>query len=254
MMLNNRAFSLVELSVTLIIIGLLAVGIVAGSRLLNTTALNKDISNLEKYKTSVVSFISTYRQYPGDFAKAAQFFGNNCLGDNGGSDICSGDGDGLIESPAEFSKFWLHLKAANIVNPEFTISSSSTPTDEDIFPKTNYDNYGRYAAHHYSSFSRKSGSSLDIAVAERNYLVVGGLDIAADVSNMPLLGNLLPKDALRYDKKIDDAHPSEGNLIAFIGSNYAPLGVSGSCLTDLATYANYENSKTCVLAYKLDRF
>ena len=66
-LLNKRSgFSLIELSVVLIIIGLLVTTITSGTSLINTAKIKSRINDFEKIKTSFHIFWSTRGKYPGD--------------------------------------------------------------------------------------------------------------------------------------------------------------------------------------------
>lgn len=71
---RTRAFTLIELSISIIIIGLLIGGITAGSSLVKTAAVRSIISEYETFQTAIVNFKSQYGALPGDFSKASNFW------------------------------------------------------------------------------------------------------------------------------------------------------------------------------------
>ena len=106
----RKAFSLIELSVVIIIIGLLTASVTAGIGVIKSAKTRALVSDLKEYETSYYGFFSTYSGYPGDISNAAYFW----------STATNGDGDGSIEyetgeSTDEFANAWVHLALAGFV-------------------------------------------------------------------------------------------------------------------------------------------
>jgi prepilin-type N-terminal cleavage/methylation domain-containing protein len=88
-------FNLIELSIVLVIIGLIVGGILVGRDLISAAAVRAQISQIEKYNQAVNTFRSKYGYLPGDipdpyasqfgFQSRFYFLGN-------------GDGNGVIQS------------------------------------------------------------------------------------------------------------------------------------------------------------
>ena len=64
---NIHAFSLIELSIVLIIIGLLVAGITGGASLIESAKVKAFYDSLNQYKQAVYTFYSTHDRLPGDF-------------------------------------------------------------------------------------------------------------------------------------------------------------------------------------------
>lgn len=58
--MNNKGFSLAELSIVLIIIGLIIAGISSGSKIIEQNKIRSIISDVDKYKIAVSTFKLTY--------------------------------------------------------------------------------------------------------------------------------------------------------------------------------------------------
>lgn len=65
---NNKGFTLLELSIVLIIIGLLVAGITAGSSLLRAAKIRAVINESVTYRTAYNAFFSLYNRVPGSDA------------------------------------------------------------------------------------------------------------------------------------------------------------------------------------------
>ena len=106
---RRSGFTLIELSIVLVIIGLLVGGILVGQDLIRAAGAHAQISQIEKYNSAVNTFYGKYGAMPGDInANTASQFGFtprgttlSCglSGDNCGGSICpgQGDGNGLLE-------------------------------------------------------------------------------------------------------------------------------------------------------------
>src|SRR6185369_14283711 len=89
-----RGFTLIEMSIVLVIIGLVVGGVLAGQDLIRTTTLNAVVSEKTKLSIAVVTFRNKYGSLPGDSPGAVQMWGNwqgnatdnytaTCYGNNG---------------------------------------------------------------------------------------------------------------------------------------------------------------------------
>jgi|GEM_PF-1037087 len=92
---NDSGFTLIELSIVLVIIGLITGGILLGNDLINAATIRQQISQIEKLRVSTSTFRVKYGYMPGDILSnvATQYGFANGDGSPG-----QGDGNGLIES------------------------------------------------------------------------------------------------------------------------------------------------------------
>src|ERR1700756_2788750 len=90
----KSGFTLIEMSIVLVIIGLIIGGILTGQDLINAAAIRAQISQIEKYNTAVNTFYGKYGYLPGDIPDPqASSFGFSPRGTLTGQ----GDGNGIIE-------------------------------------------------------------------------------------------------------------------------------------------------------------
>jgi len=82
----RKGFTLIELSIVLVIIGLIVGGVLVGRDLIAAAKLRKDISTMEQLNTAVNTFRNKYNCLPGDCANATTFL----------SGAVNGNGDGVI--------------------------------------------------------------------------------------------------------------------------------------------------------------
>ena len=126
---QKSGFTLIELSVVLVVIGLLVGGVLTGQDLIKSAEARAEITQIEKYNTAVNTFQAKYDALPGDMnQRTASAFGFASRGTACGSSTCPGEGDGngVIEglqwgntacgtctTAGETVMFWSDLTYAN---------------------------------------------------------------------------------------------------------------------------------------------
>lgn len=255
---TNAAFSLVELSIVLVILGLLTGGILAGQSLIRAAELRAVSTEYSRYVTATQSFRDKYFALPGDMTNATVFWGPsaNCPGSSsqGTTDgtTCNGDGNGLVDfrgpytSPTanETLRYWQHLGSAGLIEGQyngvtadasgyyFGVSAANSPKSKlsngywSIFQGDN--TAGAFA-----------GGMFNIRYI--NNFLLGGLS-GTSWNSTPLLK---PEEAWNIDTKIDDGKPGTGKIISSWGGNCTDA-TSGAVLT--AFYALTQNGTNCILA------
>jgi len=129
---KKSGFTLLELSIVLVIIGLIVGGILVGQDMIKAAEVRATISQIEKYNSAVNTFRSKFNAIPGDIPRAnAANFGMLQL--TSASTIGQGDGNGLIEGGAagatlpegETLVFWRHLSDTNLVDGSLGVIGNS---------------------------------------------------------------------------------------------------------------------------------
>ena len=224
---NKQGFSLIELSIVILILGLLVVTVVVGRDLVRAGELRGIITQLNTFETGVRTFELKYSGIPGDIANAS----NRGLGSN------DGDGDGLIkptaagETTSEVVYFWEHLGEADIVPGDYDGSSQAVLGT--TFPRVNGDEMG------YMVYS--SGTS--------NYYHIGAVSNAAASDVMLYNDSFVPEDAFAIDEKIDDGLPLKGSIVARLSDCTGGTANAFSCIDQaiaLNDGASTTDGTTCV--------
>lgn len=88
---TRSGFTLIELSIVITIIGLLAAGILIARDMVRSAEIRADVSEAEKINTAITMFRTKFNCLPGDCAKATSYFGTGINGH-----LQNGDGDNHI--------------------------------------------------------------------------------------------------------------------------------------------------------------
>lgn len=212
---KNQGFTLIEIAIVLVIIGLLLGGILKGQELITSARVRNLISQQDGIKAAYFGFQDRFRSLPGDYTQAS----TNIVGAT-----ANGNGNGRIEAPAaactapcvaqENVLVWEHLSRAGFINGSFTFAA--TPTDN-TNPKNPYSVYIDV------SFDAAYGLSTGTSPTRHNIKT----------------GSQVPVEIIaEVDRKVDDGLPYSG---AFQFSVYqgngaaAPTDIGANACVNAAT-------------------
>lgn len=113
-MKRQSGFTLVEIAIVLVIIGLLLGGVLKGQEIITNAKVKNLENSVDGVAAAIYSYQDRYRATPGDDNRIERF---------GLLAAQKGDGDGVIEgafdegtdNTVETRKFWLHLRNAGLV-------------------------------------------------------------------------------------------------------------------------------------------
>jgi len=129
---QQGGFTLIEIAIVLVIIGLLLGGVLKGQELITAARVRNIISNQDGVKAAYFGFLDRYRALPGDYGQVparANIPGcAACLG---------GDGNGQISGADEPQIVWEHLSKAGFITGSYiyptagagAIPTTNTPTN-----------------------------------------------------------------------------------------------------------------------------
>ena len=89
---TDSGFTLIELSIVLVIIGLIAGGVIGGKFMIENGKVRSTISDIRQFNTAVSTFVEKYGALPGDITDYAKFGGATRAGTAG-----RGDSNGKVE-------------------------------------------------------------------------------------------------------------------------------------------------------------
>ena len=218
MSVKNQGFTLLELSIVLVIIGLIVGGLTVGSEMIKQAELGKVQKDINEYTTAVNTFKLKYSRLPGDMINAVTYWG---------AGTANGDGNGRIDTVAEGARAWQHANSAGVV------PGSWPGTGTALTPGTNIPN-----------------SSVDGAGISMFYHVAAGN--ASTMGNGFILGTTLATsanlnaavtaaDAASIDTKMDDGLAASGLTRTIKGS----AAGATTCVT-AGTTGTYNLSETAI--------
>ncbi|MBT4989439.1 MAG: type II secretion system protein [Rickettsiales bacterium] len=261
--MNKSAFSLIELSIVIMIMSLIITVVIGGRSLITQSRISRLTTEIHDIKQALATFELTYDALAGDFDNAYNLFADQGCGDDSSSGLstsekqaaCNGDGDNNIEDNGitisslagssngffrEEHNVWNHLHYSNIMH----LSSSST----NYFAAKSFTDltisYGSHDLSNNPEFKRP-----------KNVLFIGSLRtdlISTDITQTYALpaSIISPRIAEKLDTKLDDSVAFSGSMQGFGG--YDDLGnASTNCSTPITNY-NSSNNTDYILSHDDD--
>ena len=208
---SAKGFTLVELSIVIIIISFIIAGIAAGTSLINQASINSIVTDMQAYQTSYNNFILRYNAIPGDFAGASNYW-NNCADTNAS---CDGNGNRIIEYSVapigaggtgdEVVRAFRHLALANMVGGAGGnqlvdgVSGGNLVIGTDI-PASKISGAGYWYAGPIADIGHGAAFPSPWNNGKTNAIFIG---VKEDLHGL-VLSALTPDDAFSVDKKMDD--------------------------------------------------
>ena len=214
----KKGFTLVELSISLVIIALIAGSVLAAQELIEQSNRRKFLKELSDYITAINSFEEKYDGLPGDITNAKTIW-TSCT-DNPPNNYCNGDGNGNYDAEFEGLRAWEQLNWAEFTNfkpecPDLLTYSFCSPTYSRRYvagvnvPKTILTDESAY------KIENRSGQG-DVIRLGSSYDSSTGFELRG--------ATISPQDAWEFDLKIDDGIAGTGEMQTTQGT----LGGSGA--------------------------
>jgi prepilin-type N-terminal cleavage/methylation domain-containing protein len=234
--MKTNGFTLVELSIVMIIIGLLIGGVFGGMRLVENAQVSKTIQDIKSIESATLTFRDTYGRLPGDLRNPSTRL-PNCTtvpcatGGNGNRRIentsgGSSDWSEPITATMEKFTFWHHLQASNLLHLDYSNTTSlEFGEGQPIGP------FSGYRIFEYT------GDSWGCVNNRVNATILSFTNIASGDMQIQSLTPIC-REISSMDRKIDDGRPLNGKVIASIcgvcdATQYDPAAVSGIPWYDL---------------------
>ena len=218
-MIYKKGFTLVELSIVLVIIGLLIGGILVGQSLIESAKIQGYVKRVEQFEVAFDLFKSKFGQFPGD-TRLMLPAGNNdgiigavtaCKGAYSGNGVYSGD---------EHDYVMYHMSTTKMINLDLQLyspvrcggthpdlASPNTATENEFTPGIGYNSTTWQTAVN----GLTPGISIGIVTTPNNYLPQA--DSFADGQAYAGSGADI-FSVISMDKKMDDGVSDTGNFLA----------------------------------------
>lgn len=192
---NKKAFSLVELSIVIIILGLLVASVTVGKDLIKAAQIRGLISQIHGFDTQVNTFQLKYNALPGDIRNADKrgLGSHNGDGNYALEDSDGGDPDTLT---GELVYFWEHLDNAGFADGAYDGDETNGLIGETI------------------PSAKNTGGITVYSLNGVNYYHIGADDATGSPRESNFIDTLVPEDAFSLDNKLDDGFPLKGKVIA----------------------------------------
>lgn len=261
----NRGFTLIELSIVLVIIGLIIGGVMTGQTLIRQAEIKSVISEYQAFDTATNAYKQKYGALAGDDPRAYSYFGTAC-GTNSttAGTGCNGNGNsqiGLIrnvlgDALGEGTKYFEHLAKAGLIPGNFdgscTLSTGFCTLYANVnSPLSKYGNgvWGIVNGGSYmiSGLFKLNRPVLMLMRADADYY-----GASAEASFSPYMGVFKSIDLYGLDKKIDDGMPNTGNVRTY-GSGASDANCVNSAIDTGAQY-NFSASSKCTAYFLLSSY
>jgi prepilin-type N-terminal cleavage/methylation domain-containing protein len=253
---RRHGFTLAEMSIVLVVIGLIAGAIFVANALIRASDLRSVVSDLARFRQAIGDFQTKYGSLPGDMYNAESFWGSDVSCPATPTNTvpktatCNGNGDGYISaagspgslaptvgSPGavtdyELFRAWQHLADAGMIDGAYTgVPGPGGTAEHDPginCPRSKLG--GGYDIQFMGPFVGNPGW-FDGDYGTK--IGVGAQRIPFGVDN-PLF---TPAEALSIDTKLDDGLPGTGNIRPFKNA------VTPNCTTsDIPATSQYNTS------------
>jgi prepilin-type N-terminal cleavage/methylation domain-containing protein len=234
----TKGFTLVELAIVIVIIGLLVGGVLQGQELIRQSKIRSVLTAVESYKAALNTFRAKYNCLPGDCNNATTFF----------TSAVNGNGNLMIElNSGENLQLWKQLSISNIIKGTY----SGTGVAHLMVPGSNcpiiFDNVTANVMT-LTSWNMYWSNTNGVGI---NYLIFGAVNPSFNNQNWhPFLET---SEVYSLDIKSDDGLPGRGEIRV-----HAPHGSivnSSLCVSsgdaNTATYSLTNGGLNCHIVYLL---
>lgn len=209
---RNRGFTLVELSIVLVIVALIIGGTLYGRDLIRTAELQSIVSEVQGFQSNIYNFERQYLGLPGDLHNATDYWGA----------ASNGNADGNIATATEGFYAWEHLALSDLIVGGYDGTPTVCTVGSNV-PASAFIPAGYYLGN--------TADALDTGISG-NYIGFGAERTGTTCDNAVIKA----EDAYYIDSKIDDGVASTGGVL----TNYGLDQTDSECITGTSGTHDYQ--------------
>jgi prepilin-type N-terminal cleavage/methylation domain-containing protein len=249
---SQAGFTLVELAIVMIIIGLLIAGVLKGQELIANARVTSTVAQIKAIDAATSTFKDTYAGLPGDLNTPLTRLPNCLAASACGS--AAGNGDGKLDSANSFTAvagleakgYFPQLAAADLVTG---IIDNNTTTFGHDFPMSKIDGSGFIPGSVTTVSAANLPGATNTTLGTPSGLYLALVNNAATAPGAAAEG-LQPKQAGAIDLKLDDGVPGAGSVVG-IGTGAAGPTDCGTTTTNVGAYNSAVSSQVCGLYVRI---
>ncbi len=191
---KNRGFTLIEIAIVLVIIGLLLGGVLKGQELINNAKVKSYATDFRNIPIMVYGFQDKFRALPGDDAVVVTHIPAATLATTPAGTVGNGVINGVWDTATntdESCLFWQHVRLAGLAPGSTTVSCAA---NADYWPKNA--NGGQIGIQSNTAFVTMTGAM------NGSYIICSR--------------NILGQFVLQLDATLDDGNPATGSMRAIL--------------------------------------
>lgn len=239
---SEQGFTLVELAIVMVIIGLLIGGILKGQELIANAKIGATVSQIKGLDAALNTFQDKYNGLAGDILSPD----TRLPGCDAAPCNDAGNGDGRYTNVAgaapattdEGVVAFAQMSAADLISGVNTTTTETTPTFGGYLPAVKAG--GGMWLGSSSNTGTATGGFTGLS-ANRPYAALNGTNAAVSDSS----GAMTPTVAAQIDRKLDDGAPGAGSLRAVCNAS----GITGSGAT--AVYDEGVTNAACAMVARV---
>ena len=201
----RAGFSLIELSIVLVIIGLIIGGVVTGRQIMRNAQITNTVNAIQAYQAQIQTYMQNYGAIPGNDSGATTRFPSAGVSNGSGSGTLGGSFDSATVTD-ESRLLWAHMRAAELVKNQVA-GTSNTLQPPNVFS-------GIFGFQHSAFGGALTG----------NVLCLNG--IPADV-------------AAALDARLDDGGSNSGSIQSMVSTGVVGEAVSGTVAASYGVGTTY---------------
>lgn len=223
---SQAGFTLVELAIVMIIIGLLIGGVLKGQELIGNAQIAATASQVKAYDTATTTFNDIYDGLPGDLDSATVRVPNcgACADGNGDGFVTDGNAPGAA-SGGERDAYWNHLHFADLIGGVEPAAGAQPQ-----FPE------GKIAGEFTVGYFGGGALGNNASAFAGHYVTLSADGTAAAADN-----TLSASEAARLDRKLDDGIADSGSVFT----------ESASCDDGAGVYQEADQAVNCDMHFRI---